>query len=124
MKLVPPDPKAVRRAVEAALGEDLGARGDITTEAVIPGDLEAAARLIARCDLVVAGLPVARRVFNRPRTWSSSVPAGTRSPSRTLASNPAKAPKTDSESFLSDTSMPFSPVLPSPLGPSSMACST
>lgn len=57
------DPDALRRVVAAALEEDLGAAGDITTEAVISPGARATGRLVARADLVLAGLSVAREVF-------------------------------------------------------------
>jgi len=57
--------EAVRRAVAAALEEDLGSTGDITTDAVIPDDRRAVGRLVARQPLVVAGLSVAREVFRQ-----------------------------------------------------------
>ena len=57
------DADRLRRIVSAALEEDLGRRGDITTDAVIPAGAMATASLIARADLVLAGLPVAREVF-------------------------------------------------------------
>jgi nicotinate-nucleotide pyrophosphorylase (carboxylating) len=57
------DPQALRSIVEAALREDLGSEGDITTDAVIPEALRARGTLAARADLVLAGLPAAREVF-------------------------------------------------------------
>ncbi len=59
----------LRALVEQALNEDLG-RGDITSESLVPADLMAEARIIARADGVVAGLPVARLAFEltEPRT--------------------------------------------------------
>jgi len=57
------DPDALRRVVAAALEEDLGRAGDVTTDAVIPAGARAAASVMARADLVLAGLPVAREVF-------------------------------------------------------------
>jgi len=57
------DPAVVRRLVAAALAEDLGDRGDVTTDAVIAEGARARGFLTARSDLVVAGLPVARAVF-------------------------------------------------------------
>lgn len=50
--------------VTRALAEDLGAAGDITTDAVIPPERQAAARIAARKPGVVAGLPVAMAVFH------------------------------------------------------------
>lgn len=58
-----PDPEAVRRAVEAALAEDLGDAGDLTSRALLPSPVPSRARLVAREPLVVAGLPVAKVVF-------------------------------------------------------------
>ncbi len=49
--------------VEAALREDLGRAGDITTGAVVPADATATARLVARQEGRVAGLEVACRAF-------------------------------------------------------------
>ncbi len=48
--------------IEAALAEDLGA-GDATTLAVIPPDAEGRAELVAREELVLAGLDIAEEVF-------------------------------------------------------------
>jgi len=52
------------RLIELALLEDIHT-GDITTQAVVPGKRPASARLIAKEDLVLAGLFVAERVFRR-----------------------------------------------------------
>jgi nicotinate-nucleotide pyrophosphorylase (carboxylating) len=49
--------------VRAALLEDLGRAGDITTAAVVPADLEARTALIARQAGVVAGLDLAALAF-------------------------------------------------------------
>jgi nicotinate-nucleotide pyrophosphorylase (carboxylating) len=57
------DVDELRRMVGAALAEDLGTAGDVTTDAVIAADARGVGRLIARSPLVVAGLPVAREVF-------------------------------------------------------------
>jgi len=51
-----------RETVRAALKEDLGA-GDATTESTIPADAQAVANMVAREPLVVAGLKLARMVF-------------------------------------------------------------
>lgn len=52
------------RLIEHALLEDIHT-GDITTQAVVPGKRPASARLIAKEELVQAGLFVAERVFKR-----------------------------------------------------------
>jgi nicotinate-nucleotide pyrophosphorylase (carboxylating) len=56
-------PLLVEEAVTAALKEDLGRAGDITTTATIPADAEARARLVARKPGVLAGLPLAVAAF-------------------------------------------------------------
>ena len=53
------------RLIELALEEDLGDRGDVTTDSVIPADIRAKAVLLCKQDLVAAGLPVAERIFRR-----------------------------------------------------------
>jgi nicotinate-nucleotide pyrophosphorylase (carboxylating) len=53
----------VKRLIELALEEDLG-RGDVTTAAVVgPAGGELAGRIVARQELVVAGVDVAAAVF-------------------------------------------------------------
>lgn len=59
------DRETVARAVLAALEEDLGGEGDITSEAVIPEEQTARAVLVSRSAGVIAGLPVAKEVFSR-----------------------------------------------------------
>jgi len=54
---------AIARAVTAALAEDLGDFGDVTTDCVVLESARAHGRFVARQRLVVAGLPVARAVF-------------------------------------------------------------
>jgi nicotinate-nucleotide pyrophosphorylase (carboxylating) len=56
------DPERVRRIVREALEEDIGAR-DITTEATVPVHLRSRAVLVAKQELVLAGLGVAAAVF-------------------------------------------------------------
>jgi nicotinate-nucleotide pyrophosphorylase (carboxylating) len=52
------------RLIELALEEDIGG-GDVTTQALIPPDLRGEAHIRAKQDLVLAGLPVAARVFQK-----------------------------------------------------------
>ena len=54
---------ACNRLLELALQEDLGANGDLTSQAVILPDLPGRAALVARSAGVVAGLPAARQTF-------------------------------------------------------------
>ena len=48
--------------IRRALAEDIG-RGDVTTEATVPAGTQALARVVARHDGVIAGLPVAEIVW-------------------------------------------------------------
>ena len=57
------DLTVVRRVVAAALDEDLGTRGDVTTAALFREPRRSAGHLVAREDLVLAGCDVAREVF-------------------------------------------------------------
>jgi nicotinate-nucleotide pyrophosphorylase (carboxylating) len=54
----------VDRLIDLALEEDIGP-GDATTQALVPPDLQGEAHIRAKETLVVAGLPVAARVFHR-----------------------------------------------------------
>ena len=56
-------PLILEPLVRAALLEDLGRAGDITSDALIPADAQAAARLVARQPGVVAGLALAEMAF-------------------------------------------------------------
>jgi nicotinate-nucleotide pyrophosphorylase (carboxylating) len=56
-------PLLVEREVAAALDEDLGAAGDITTEAIVPADAQGEASIVARKAGVVAGLDLAEATF-------------------------------------------------------------
>lgn len=56
-------PMLVEEAVRAALTEDLGRAGDITTQATIPANAQAHAAIVARDRGVVAGLAAARAAF-------------------------------------------------------------
>ena len=56
-------PLLVEEAARAALKEDLGRAGDITTIATIPEDATAKAVLVARKPGVLAGLPLAEAAF-------------------------------------------------------------
>lgn len=52
------------RIIDNALAEDIHT-GDITTQAVVPGNHPASARIVAKENLVLAGIHVAERVFQR-----------------------------------------------------------
>jgi nicotinate-nucleotide pyrophosphorylase (carboxylating) len=57
------DTSSFDEIIARALAEDLGELGDITSRAVIAPDATSRANLVVRAGGVVAGLPVARRVF-------------------------------------------------------------
>ena len=57
-----PDP-LLTPLVHAALAEDLGRAGDLTTEALVPADARTRMALVARADGVVAGVDLARLAF-------------------------------------------------------------
>jgi len=59
-----PSSPHIDRLIDLALEEDLGP-GDVTTQALIPPDLQGEAHIRAKETLIVAGLPVAERVFRR-----------------------------------------------------------
>src|SRR6516225_5841835 len=56
------DSEYIQRLVQTALEEDVGA-GDATALATIPAKATGQARILAREELVCAGLPMAERVF-------------------------------------------------------------
>jgi nicotinate-nucleotide pyrophosphorylase (carboxylating) len=56
------DAEQVRSLVRAALDEDLG-RGDLTTDVIVPESARARGELVAKQELIVAGMDVARAVF-------------------------------------------------------------
>ena len=56
-------PMLVEEAVRAALAEDLGRAGDVTTQATIPDSARARAAIVARDEGIVAGLAPARAAF-------------------------------------------------------------
>jgi nicotinate-nucleotide pyrophosphorylase (carboxylating) len=56
-------PSLVDRAVAAALAEDLGDNGDITTDAIVPAGTSGKAAIVVRQDGVIAGLDLAEAAF-------------------------------------------------------------
>lgn len=58
-----PEQSAAEALIRLALAEDLGTAGDITTRALIGERETATVRIVARQPGVLAGLPVARQVF-------------------------------------------------------------
>ena len=60
---LPLHPLQYEPLVRHALEEDLGRAGDITTNAIIPPEVQAAGRLVARKAGCIAGLEVAACTF-------------------------------------------------------------
>jgi nicotinate-nucleotide pyrophosphorylase (carboxylating) len=61
--------KAIRPVIDYALNEDIGS-GDITTNSLIPYDLQSKATMVAKSSGIIAGLEVAEYVF---RTLSPAI---------------------------------------------------
>ena len=66
MTVPPLPPVMIEPLVRAALLEDLGRAGDITSDAIVPAEAVARVALVARQAGVVAGLDLARL----PSGWS------------------------------------------------------
>jgi len=75
----------VAAVVAAALDEDLGAAGDVTTTATVAATAVAAADLVSRHNGVVAGLPVAAYVFETVGQGRLRVEFGTQDGARVTA---------------------------------------
>ena len=81
------DWKRTDALIALALEEDLGDRGDVTTNSVIPEDLVTDAVFLAKEDLVCAGLPVAERLFltlDPSLRWEALVKEGDFCPKGTI----------------------------------------
>ena len=63
MTTAPLAPILIEPVVRAALLEDLGRAGDLTTDSIVPADARADTALVARKKGVVAGLDLARTAF-------------------------------------------------------------
>jgi nicotinate-nucleotide pyrophosphorylase (carboxylating) len=63
MILTPPPAPVVDSILRSALAEDLGQRGDITTDAIVPAEARARGAIIARAPGRIAGLSMALQTF-------------------------------------------------------------
>lgn len=63
--IAPPSPVEVGRAVRAALAEDLGAAGDITTAAVVDPRVQGQGTILAKQAMTLCGLGVAEEAFRQ-----------------------------------------------------------
>ena len=81
MRLLPRLPSILfEPLVAAALREDLGRAGDLTTDAIVPADAAAAGTIVARRSGCIAGLEVARLAFlalDRRIEWQAEIEDGT-----------------------------------------------
>lgn len=70
--------KAANLLIDIALKDDVG-DGDITTDNIVPAETRRKAKMVAKADGVVAGLPVAEMVFrklDRELVWNPLVEEG------------------------------------------------
>ncbi|HLN74045.1 MAG: carboxylating nicotinate-nucleotide diphosphorylase [Methylococcaceae bacterium] len=70
--------KAAHALIDLALHDDVGT-GDITTDNIIPAETRRKAKMIAKADGVVAGLPIAEMVFRKldaDLVWNPKVEEG------------------------------------------------
>lgn len=77
----PAETAAAERLVELAIAEDLGDRGDITSQALLPPELTGSVNLVARAGGVVSGIPVGQLALRRTDAtcrWESIVADGAR----------------------------------------------
>jgi len=93
----PPASLLVEPIVRAALQEDLGRAGDITSELTIPADQAATARFVARKPGRIAGLICAEaafRLIDPKLTFQANLPDGSEAPAGALlatVSGPARS---------------------------------
>jgi nicotinate-nucleotide pyrophosphorylase (carboxylating) len=66
--LSPAEVQAARELIALALAEDLGTRGDVTSEATIPSDAVGSADFIVRSPGVITGLPIVGLVCHEVHT--------------------------------------------------------
>jgi nicotinate-nucleotide pyrophosphorylase (carboxylating) len=57
--------RVIARVLDAAIEEDLGEAGDVTTESIIDPTRTVRATIVARSPGVIAGLPLVPRILNR-----------------------------------------------------------
>lgn len=72
--------KAAKALIQLALTEDVGT-GDITTDNIIPAETRRKAKMVAKADGIVAGLPVAEMVFREldpDLKWTVNTPEGSK----------------------------------------------
>lgn len=72
--------KAAQKLIELALQDDVG-DGDITTNNIVPSEIKRKAKMVAKADGVVAGLPVAEMVFKKldpDLKWNVITPEGSK----------------------------------------------
>ncbi|MGD9857957.1 MAG: carboxylating nicotinate-nucleotide diphosphorylase [Planctomycetaceae bacterium] len=76
----PAEAAAAARLIELALAEDLGDRGDITSQALLPPELTGKVNIVARAEGVISGVPVGELVLRQVDAvcqWESHRSEGT-----------------------------------------------
>jgi len=61
---MPSNKLQIEEIIDRALAEDLG-KGDVTTEALVPGDRQGTGFIVAKKEGILAGINVAKQVFHR-----------------------------------------------------------
>lgn len=72
--------QAAETLIRLALTEDVGT-GDLTTDNIIPAETRRKAKMVAKADGILAGLPVAEMVFRRldpDLIWNVRIPEGSK----------------------------------------------
>jgi len=72
--------KAANILIDIALSDDVG-EGDITTNNIVPSEIRRKAKMVAKADGVVAGLPIAEMVFRKldpDLVWNELTPDGSK----------------------------------------------
>ena len=59
------DRKWIEQLISMALQEDLGERGDLTSSAILDGEEQGKAKIVARQEGILAGVEICRLVFNQ-----------------------------------------------------------
>ena len=78
------------RLIRAALAEDLAGYGDITSELTVPAEQRGRAVIIARQDMVVSGLDLARMVMREVDPRATFTARGGRGSARQGRGHPGR----------------------------------
>lgn len=59
------DETAAEMLIEMALREDLGERGDVTSQSTLPAETQLCGQIVAKAEGIIAGLPLVGKVYQR-----------------------------------------------------------